>query len=74
LSSIVTEGFEPAQNSDVTDCGCCIYLDCHEGCAANALHPEFLESLQLALNDADLRRVISVWEGLDDTARRAINT
>ena len=75
-ASFVAEGtgFESAVNSEGTDCGCCIYLDCQEGCAANALHPEFLESLQLARIDADLQRVISVWERLEDTARRAINT
>jgi hypothetical protein len=66
-------GFESAANSDATDCGCCIYLDCQDGCAANALHPEFLKCLEVALNDAELQKVIVAWEQLPDAIRKAVS-
>jgi len=67
-------GFEPAANPEVTDCGCCIYLDCQDACAANALHPEFLKCLELALYDADLQLVIAGWKLLSDPVRKAVVT
>jgi hypothetical protein len=64
--------FESAANSEVIDNCCCIYVNCQKGCAANALHPEFLGCLEMALTDADLQRVLAAWEHLPEAIRRAI--
>jgi hypothetical protein len=55
-------GFETAQNPALNDNGCCIYVNCRDGCAANALHPEFLKCLELAFADGDLQKVIFAWD------------
>jgi hypothetical protein len=65
-------GLEPATNSEVNDNGCCIYVNCQEGCAANALHPEFLKCLEVALIDADLLTVIGAWKGLPEEIRKTV--
>ena len=64
--------FEPAANSEVNDNTCCIYVNCQEGCVSNALHPEFLRCLDVALRDADLQNMIAAWERLPDGIRKAI--
>jgi hypothetical protein len=43
-----------------------------DGCAANALHPEFLKCLEVALIDADLQSVIVAWDRLPEAMRKAI--
>jgi hypothetical protein len=65
-------GFESASNSEVNDNRCCIYVNCEDGCAANALHPEFLKCLEMALNDAEFLKVIGSWSQLPDAIRTAI--
>jgi hypothetical protein len=65
-------GFEPTCNSVASDnvaCGC---EKCQEARAALALHPGCFKWLELALNDADLQRVIEAWGGLPEAIRRAM--
>jgi len=40
--------------------------------AANALHSRRFQWLGLALNDADLQRVIAAWAKLPDPIRKAV--
>jgi len=65
-------GFESAANLEVTDCGCCIYLDCQDGCAANALHCGVAQRLDMALNDIELQRVFVAWGRLSVPVKSAI--
>jgi hypothetical protein len=65
-------GIEPAADFDLSgklDCGCVICEECR---AAMALHPQGLDWLDLAQNDADLQSVIGAWNGLAEPIRRAI--
>jgi hypothetical protein len=68
----VGSGFEPAPNPQLSDDVCCIYVNCQEGCAASALHPEFLKWLDVALDDTDLRILIKRWPQLSKEIRKAI--
>jgi hypothetical protein len=65
-------GFETASNSEVNDNTCCIYVNCQKGCAANALHSDFLKSLEVALKDTDLQNILGSWERLPNEIRNAI--
>jgi hypothetical protein len=65
-------GLEPASNSEVNDNACFIYVNCQEGCAANALHSDFLKCLEVALHDTDLQNIIGAWERLPNEIRKAI--
>jgi hypothetical protein len=67
-------GIEPAFDFDAKADVPCDCENCQQCRAANALHLECLRSQCLALLDADLQSVILAWDGLNDTARRAINT
>ena len=40
--------------------------------AANALHSRRFQWLELALNDADLQRLIAAWAKLLDPIRKAV--
>jgi len=65
-------GIEPALSFNATGnlpCGCVICEECR---AALALQTESLEWLAMALFDADLQRVIMVWDSLPTLIRNAI--
>ena len=65
-------GFEPDADfaaTGILPCGCVICEECRAALALQTGRAEWLES---ALDDADLRRVVSVWGDLPDVLRRAI--
>lgn len=66
-------GFEPEPDFLSSDCAACGYADCDMCRAANALHSGRFQWLELALNDADLQRLIAAWATLSDPIRKAVN-
>jgi hypothetical protein len=66
-------GIEPSDDFDATENGICDCENCQQCRAAYALHLECFKGHLMASFDADLQRVIAVWERLDVLARRAIS-
>jgi hypothetical protein len=65
-------GFEPTSDFDATGnlrCGCVICERCR---AANALHIDSTNLLDLASSDADLQRIAAAWDRLAKAAKAAI--
>jgi hypothetical protein len=65
-------GFEPALDFSSSDCVDCSCADCDVCRAANALQTGRLNWLEVALNDADLEKVIHTWNKLPQSFRQAI--
>ena len=65
-------GFEPTRNSSVSDNVLCVCEKCQDARAALALHTGCFKWLELALNDADLQRVLGAWAQLSQPIRRAV--
>jgi hypothetical protein len=65
-------GFEPDADfaaTGILPCGCVMCQECR---AALALQTGCSEGHELALNDADLQRVMLAWPSLPDAIRRAM--
>jgi hypothetical protein len=65
-------GFEPAPDFLLSDCAGCGYADCEMCRAANALQAGRLRWLELALNDAELQRLIVAWSSVPNAIRKAV--
>ena len=65
-------GFEPTCNFVANDNAVCVCEKCHQARAALALHSGCFKWLELALNDADLRRLVAAWDELPEAIRRAV--
>jgi len=65
-------GFEPESHSASSNCDSCSCVDCEMCRAANVLHSRRFQWLELALNDADLQRVMAAWATLPDPIRKAV--
>jgi hypothetical protein len=65
-------GVEPNLNSDATTAGDCVCVNCPECRAAYALQDGHSDCPALAFFDADLQRVVGVWDGLPAHMRKTI--
>jgi hypothetical protein len=65
-------GIEPASDFAVTRDLACSCIVCEECRAANALQNGGSNCHFLASADADLQRVVGVWDGLPGAMRKAI--
>jgi hypothetical protein len=65
-------GFEPASDCKRTDCVDCGYADCDMCRVARALQSGDLTWLDVALHDAELRKVLIAWHGLPESFRKAL--
>ena len=71
IRKLEAAGIEPSDDFAATKDGVCNCENCQQCRAAYALHLECFKGHLLASFDADLQRVIAVWDELPEAMRRA---